>query len=686
MVTSVMAQALRVSVGQDTIYAGDSFTLTISTAQTEVVSVTPHFSMPTQIIGQSKQMTSINGKVTSSLILHVMPQEVGTCRLNALTAVTNEGKELSYTQPLDVTVRELLPDPEVAIILTMTPEAPLPGDDVVLQIKVTAPALNDNSALRSPFLEAGFFGGVQERIPRVSFNAETGEDSPLRQTSAPTLRSKRVDGTNMEWIVETAYQAVRVGEQTFPAPVLNDMRYTWDSVTNQLKELRCLTIGKPLTAIVKAPPEEGRPERFTGAVAKHFKAEIALDAVNVKVGDPVKLTVTFTTDAMPEQIRLPQLPSIPGFRVYGDPTRDTFEGGCAFVYSLRPIQQGLLEIPPLTFAWFEKETRQYHVEQTFAVPLYAHPSSQLVLLGDDGEAFASILPPALRLDEGQTVRRTPSLWAWLALGFGAFAFLCRLLGRPVVHGLHWILSPIRHHQPTLRACAALRRVNNPADALAIIRTWSGRPTLTAADLRGLLPDTPEAETLIMTVARLEQVVYTQGGDASELYQTLIKILPKVARPKAAVRGKTVGFLLIMAFCPTLWSSAASLSFIREQAIAVSLSASTPADYAHAASLWLAVDAQGEMPQTARLNAASCAIFARKPHVAQQLVAQYELDYGRDQNSERIVQAIAEQLNEPIFWGRLLFAPHYNAAYATRLDIFCYLTGCFLLLVRFHGND
>lgn len=665
----VMAQTLKVRLAPETIYAGDAFQLHVSVEGTEIESVTSHFSMPTQTLGQSTQVTVVNGHMTAGRALTILPQELGVCRLESLEVVTTSGKTLTYRQPLSVTVQALTPDRDVTIDVAMTPEAPLPGDEVSVQITIQAPALKDsNGKWCSPFLEQDFFGRIQERIPNLSFNAATGDDSPLRLKGEPRLLSREVEGETMIWKIQIDYLAVRVGEQTFPAPIIKDKRYEL-AQGGQLTEKRCATIGDPLTVCVVAPPEEGKPEGFTGAVAADFEAKVSLDALNVKVGDPVKLTIQFLTSATTEQIRAPQLPRLQGFRVYGDPIRNTFEGGCSFVYNLRPIQSGLLEVPSLNFAWFEKQTRAYQVTHTVAVPLYAHPSAQLVLMGEDGEALTGTLPPALRLEVTSPPQTAAAPWAlWTLLGGALLGVLMRW-GKHLWTVCQWVAQTCFLRSPAERARLALKRAKTPSESLAAMRQWAGKPALTATELRRMLPQTPTAEAAVAAMAVLEQAVYSHEVAFTDARDQLVKLLPSL-KAYAPSTGHKVGLFLLLAFLLLPgFAQAEEDTFLREQATYVTLAATTPQDYARAANLWMQLTATTP-DQAALLNAASCALFARYPSITEHLMERYELAFGSDADCQRLLTAAAERTGEPPFWGRSLFKPHYTYSYGLRLNALC----------------
>lgn len=674
---SLSAQTLQVRVLPEEIYAGDAFQLEASINGEEITEVTYTASSPTQLIGRSSKVSSINGHFTSSKILQILPKEVGICRIDSVQAKTKQGKTIVYNKPLEVQVQALLPDADVKLFVETTPENPLPGDTVTLFINVQVPALPNNDTWLSPFLTTDFFGRIQERLPNILFDAETGEDAPLRLVTAPKLIARNCTANLMTWKFQIEYQAIRVGEQTFPSAILNDTRYLLNPKNQQLIEKRCCAIGQPSTIRVSAPPEEGRPEGFYGAVATTFSVSAELDALNVNVGDPLKLTITFTTDAANELIRAPQLPSLKGFRIYGDPIRDTFEGGCSFTYNLRPTQEGLLEIPSFAFSWFDRAARLYHTVHTIAVPLYARASAQLLLLGDDGEQLNGIMPPALRFEEGEKPIHVPTNFALTILIFGTTIALIRLCKKPII----WSFSGLKRlfiRNATTRTYNAIRMAKTPEEVLATLRLWLKTPSLTATNLRDKLPQTPEALQLTTAVTALECAVYSQSDDFDSARECILKLLPKVAKQmKGHIHSSALKLLILLLLAPGMLIGAPD-TFLREQAEAVSTNALTPQDYARAANLWCMV-ASDTKDAFALLNAASCALLARHPVAAESLIQHYECLYGINDDSRLLTQAIADRTGQTRTWNHAITSLLYQFSYAQRLDFLCIVGGIFLFL-------
>ncbi len=645
------AQTLQVQLAPEQVYAGDAFRLIVAVDGTRLGAVDYEFQPAVQQAGQSTSLSSINGAISSSCTLRLIAPEPGTYQLRRLTATTQEGKTLTYDQPLQVTVRELAADPDLTLAFAADPAEPLPGDEVTLTLTITAPGWRDpQGRLHSPFLERDFFGRVQERLPQVTFDFHPTDDAVLKLLEQPRAVAPTHSGETLTWKVTARYRALRPGTYHFSAPILRDTRILSVDARGSAREEQCASIGKPLTLQVAAPPMEGRPERYVGAIGHTFTATAALNTLGAKVGDPLQLTLQLQGDGDPSLLRAPTLPPIDGFRLYGESTRESLSDGARFIYTLRPLRAGLLEIPPLALGWFERSTRAYRTVLTEAVPLRVHPSAQLVLLGDDGEQVATALPPALRLPDSPELPPSLPLWskALGALGVGA------LLLRALITGGRWlaakVLMLLQARRPLAKACAILARTTRPDEATAAVRLWAKSPALTPAELRARLPESPDAAEAVRAYAELERAAYTTGADVPEARATLRRLLPLL---------RLLGVVLFFAASPLV----AADSFVREQAQTLSITANTPEDYARAANLWLRLAREGSPSRAILLNGASCAFFARHPEIARTLIEAYELRYGRDHDSTQALRAACERLDRPMPGLLRRLAPHELAAWA-----------------------
>lgn len=125
--------------------------------------------------------------------------------------------------------------------------------------------------------------------------------------------------------------------------------------------------------LVKALPAEGRPELFNGAVGV-FEFTTRTTAKNVRVGDPIPLTLTIRGSGALDSVSPPQLADHPeltrDFEVSLDNPGGVIEGTRKrFSATLRAKHAGVDEIPPLRFAYFDPFDERYQVVSSAAIPL-----------------------------------------------------------------------------------------------------------------------------------------------------------------------------------------------------------------------------------------------------------------------------------------------------------------------------
>ena len=114
-------------------------------------------------------------------------------------------------------------------------------------------------------------------------------------------------------------------------------------------------------------PEESRPEGFTGAVGR-FTLNVQSQPAILPVGDPVTVTVAIGGVGNLDAIEVPEIEVPPGIKAY-DPkikeeesTRNGLYGGRRiYEYILIPEVGGMLEVPPIRFAYFDPDQEMYRV-------------------------------------------------------------------------------------------------------------------------------------------------------------------------------------------------------------------------------------------------------------------------------------------------------------------------------------
>jgi hypothetical protein len=136
---------------------------------------------------------------------------------------------------------------------------------------------------------------------------------------------------------------------------------------------------------IKAPPAEGRPASFTGAVGR-FDFAVSAKPTDVVVGDPVTLTMTIA-DRTPgtarlEALRPPDLHEVrelsEGFRVPTDPLAGVVDGRRkTFTQTIRARDENVRRIPPIPFAYFDPVDKRYVTSSSNPIPLTVAPATEV---------------------------------------------------------------------------------------------------------------------------------------------------------------------------------------------------------------------------------------------------------------------------------------------------------------------
>ncbi len=113
---------------------------------------------------------------------------------------------------------------------------------------------------------------------------------------------------------------------------------------------------------VKAPPEQGRPPEYTGAIGR-FSMRVTAKPPRVERGQPVTLAISITGSPLegvagPDLTRQPELAS--RFDYTGEELVGDLEGGAkVFRRAIFPKQVGEQTIPPLSWCYFDPRNERY---------------------------------------------------------------------------------------------------------------------------------------------------------------------------------------------------------------------------------------------------------------------------------------------------------------------------------------
>ncbi len=125
---------------------------------------------------------------------------------------------------------------------------------------------------------------------------------------------------------------------------------------------------------VKALPENGKPDDFTGAVGK-FNFETSISSKEGKTDDPITYSVKISGTGNLKLIEAPKFKMPPAFEVYDPKTKENISNGAAgltgskqYDYLLIPRQPGEYKVDSHVFSYFDPTTGKY---VTITSPEYA---------------------------------------------------------------------------------------------------------------------------------------------------------------------------------------------------------------------------------------------------------------------------------------------------------------------------
>ena len=131
---------------------------------------------------------------------------------------------------------------------------------------------------------------------------------------------------------------------------------------------RIYAVARPVNVAVVDIPHENRPADYIGAFGT-FRWDATLTPQQARVGDPMTLTLRLSGQGSMANVRPIDLSANPdvaaNFRVH--PPTDDFSG--TFTYTIRPLNSGAIEFPPISVSVFDVNTERFVSLQSLPIPL-----------------------------------------------------------------------------------------------------------------------------------------------------------------------------------------------------------------------------------------------------------------------------------------------------------------------------
>ena len=701
---ALAAGGLEASVSRRDVVEGDAFRVSVVWSGEDDPEGVPSFSNPAAapLAGpQTEQSLSIvNGRRSARRAWHwtAVPEGTGVVAFGSATLRAGGREYRAAVPPVRVGAPPPQPWARVSLrsdkaevlveesftvtvdvdLLALPPGAPSPFDKSPLVPRepphLVAPHLSagaasgpcepaeDPSAALSRLLVSGQSAGftvndLRERAPDPFESMGFGGfpsmpslfDSGRAAVVAPPPEPFSENGTNyVRHSFALAFRATAEGVCRFAAPRLEGHVAAREG-QSLVRSSDFVALGRPLEVRVVPPPAEGRPASFFGALGTQLRAEATLDAQSCRQGDPLALTLALEGDLVDSTIRAPDLFADPvfaaRFRGWGEPRRTKAPNGApAFVYQIRPLESGTIEVPPIALSFYDTSSRAYRTVRTAPVPLRVDPVAGFDAAALFAEAApedapppdvpTAALPSALRFTPPSSTTPPFSIQhSAYSILFPPLVYFLAVLAAFLVRRRRDLGAALRRGSARGRAAGRLRSAETPQEAMEAVRRLlrdrfgEDLPGLTPGDVRERLARHGADPATSEEIARLLQELFDEsfrpGADPAAAVRSrrdrlaslfsslrvlpLLLALSLLATPAQGEDGPSIQH---SAFS-IQHSEAGAAGFRWRQACASSAKAASPEDFLVAAGDWRAAFDEGG-GAAALSNYGACLLLAGHP--------------------------------------------------------------------------
>ncbi len=344
---------------------------------------------------ESRNFSYVNGRMTATLVLQMLmvADQPGTYTFGP--ALVEKGDERATSGTVTVEARPAgssAPAPRAPRV--SSPESiPDAGDDrdllVLAEVDHKNPWVNQQVTYTFTFLRrVQVFEGSQYTPPDA-----TGLWTEELDTTEPT----EVTVGGKRWVAERVRMALfPTGAGTFtigPAKLRSTVaerstrrRDPFDlfggdpfGFFRSGREVRLQT--DPVTLQVRALPQDGAPEDFSGAVGR-FTLTSSVDKTDLSAGDPVTLTLKLAGEGNVKVVTAPDLSLLDGFKIYESQAEETSRARDGRIWGektwemvLVATRGGLTEIPSIHLSVFDPDQGAYKRLATDPIPITVKATS-----------------------------------------------------------------------------------------------------------------------------------------------------------------------------------------------------------------------------------------------------------------------------------------------------------------------
>jgi hypothetical protein len=567
------------------IYVGESFTYNViidGENKPGRVDLAPLAQYNPQSVGNrdvsQSSVTIVNGRMTKSETKrYVMSYALtagwaGQIQLQPVT-VTIDGKDYQ-TNPIEVNVLQPGNTDKLDLEVKLSDKQCYVGQPVIMTVN---------------FYILADIGDFQFNIPPFSSKAFYVEDPDLAAKGAKQYRLStgmtitasqyRVTHKGRDSILLTFSKVLiprHAGQiQLAPTSVSADVAVgrqkrrgsIFDDFFGRTQYKRFMVKSKPLTLSVLPLPQEGKPAEFYGLVG-HYGISASASPTEVNRGDPITLTIKIGPNKYLKPVQWPAIEQIPemvqNFKIPSEKSSPTVEKGFkVFTQTIRPNNNDVTRIPPISLAFFDVDKGEYVVAKTDPIKLNLTPTKKLTSADLQGRDSAPVSKEVEAIRKGLSANyenldiltnqsfsplaaaiSQPYATIW-ALPFAAL--IASLLIKLFTHTTPEKIAAGRRRRACANATARLKKIahdtsQEPHELLAAaMKQYVGQRfdrtagSLTAHDCHGLIlaatNDTQAAETFRDIIDTCESARYAaaQADIGSAKINEVIKLIRDIEK-------------------------------------------------------------------------------------------------------------------------------------------------------------
>lgn len=387
--------------------------------------------------GTQRNVSIINGRVSQSFgyTWAFRPIGEGQARIEAMTVTV--GDRTYHTEPIDIQVvpqsdrpaRPQRRDPFASPFSPSDPEPePEPPSDRDIFIRATPASATVWQGQQLVIQYRLFFrDGIQLRQSRLtdSWEAEGFWREEMDVETRPIPQTVVQNGLryNVITLKQAAVFPARAGDLSVdPLRIESEAmlpagrRDPFQSLFSMRSRYSPVELASGTVRVTARPLPDGAPSSFQGVVG-NFTMTARTDRQQVEVGSSIRLSVTLRGDGNLATLAAPRIQAPAVFETYEpqstldvDRSGNRLTGSKTFTYVLIPRANGVFEIPPVEFSWFDPDANSYRTTQSNAVPVTVTGTARVpdvVSATTNGLPVDDVAPPFVEATNWTQASPTP---------------------------------------------------------------------------------------------------------------------------------------------------------------------------------------------------------------------------------------------------------------------------------------